>query len=254
LPIVAVVAIYRLDGQDVSSLTCTASVAGARDIDANTATGLVGDVLIRCSGGAPTPAGQPAPLADFFVSTVPRISITSRLLKEPGFNTLTDALIFADDPSPDKQTLCVPQGVSDTCPGSRLGSGDGRRTYDPDFNPAGPRRGNAWLGLLAGTNELRFAGIPVDPPGAGIDHVPSRKQQELELAVRTRFARSLQKQFDFSFQRTANVQSSTRFSIQNPLTLFQCDPANAAIATNPDVVDHFKTITATFQENYGRAS
>ena len=225
-------------------------------------------MIIRCSGGYPRrcgAAGAGCGLVRFdSTEDVP----TSRFIDEPGFNTLTDAALFVDDPAPNKQTLCLPQQGSDTCPGSRIGSGDGRRTYDPDFNPAGPRRGNAWLGSIR-VGRLLFAGIPVDPPGAGLERIfritgirvnaaqlEVQPGKQAEVGLLSQFGLEGIPQFALSTGGAARVQKSVDFSIQGPKTLYQCEAANNSFQTNPSTnqVEEFATITALFREEFGHAS
>src|SRR5262245_17643988 len=57
----------------------------------------VGDVVMSCTGGTPTPAGQSVPQVN--ISVTLSTNITSRLLADP----ITEALLFIDDPQPGTQ-------------------------------------------------------------------------------------------------------------------------------------------------------
>jgi len=255
--------------QDFTNMVCTAKVEAPREVDASTATGLIGDILVICSGGTPTPSGQPVPRVSFELNTVPGLTITSRNLNLPGFNQYVDALLFVNDPSSQKQTLCMPQREQaiDSCPGSSIGAGDGKGTYDPAFNPNGPRRGNAWLGQ-AFNRKLTFSNIPFDPAGTGAETtfrltgvrvnaaqmgVQDGERKEIAAELKMLFERVNQRIFESSLRGPAIVSNSIGFTIQNPLTLYQCEAANPGLLANTDLVEEFKIITANFAEEYGRS-
>ena len=148
-------------------LSCVAQAAGTPSIRSSGVTELVGDVIIRCTGGTSTPAGQAVPQTNFQVFTQPAINITSRILGDTGGNW-TEALMFIDEPLPANQALCGSANqpeFSSTVPGvcsivapTNIGLG----TYD-----GGLSRPNAWQGRLIGDKSLIWQGIPFDPPGTG---------------------------------------------------------------------------------------
>jgi hypothetical protein len=130
------------------SVSCIAQAAGTPSIRAEGVTELVGDVLIQCFGGTPTPANQNLPQVNIQVFTQPNINITSRILDNDSPDTMTEGLLFIDEPSLADQTICgssaypntnpttaaagqpVISGVCGAHAGSPLGNGIG--TYDPD--------------------------------------------------------------------------------------------------------------------------
>ncbi|MFN7921618.1 MAG: hypothetical protein U0Q16_16070 [Bryobacteraceae bacterium] len=140
-------------------LSCTAQAAGTPSIRAEGVTELVGDVLIQCTGGTPTPVGQSLKQVNIQVFTQPAVNITSRILSSGTLNNFTEALLIMDDPSTtsattvDKQTICgstdFPNSVPSDQPfqqiiggvcGQISGTGTGAGTYDPTV--AAPAIGN----------------------------------------------------------------------------------------------------------------
>ncbi len=186
-------------GQQQVSLQCTAQAAGTPTIRAEGVAELVGDVLILCNGGTPTPARENLRQVNFQIFTQPSINITSRLLAGAGTGSFSEALLFIDEPTTDKQTLCgsnayvysVPVGsgqslISGNC-SAHAGTGNGIGTYDPTvFTGAGntnpvdtlnstgatvqvnTQRGNAYQARQISANSLIWQGIPFDPPGTQV--------------------------------------------------------------------------------------
>jgi len=67
-------------------------------------TELVGDLVLNCSGGTPTPVGTVIPTANITVF-LPH-AITSRITAA-GTPAVTDALLLVDDPGPGQQNVCT---------------------------------------------------------------------------------------------------------------------------------------------------
>src|SRR5689334_3968650 len=61
-------------------------------------TELLGDILLQCSGGTPTPAGKPIPQTN--ITYTLNTNVTSRLLGTTQSNTFIDALLLIDEPFP----------------------------------------------------------------------------------------------------------------------------------------------------------
>jgi hypothetical protein len=116
----------------------------------------MGDFVVNCTGGTPTPVGAPVPLTDIqlFMDT----EVTSRIIA----NGWSEALLMIDDPPPTIQRLCGTAGDKQTQPGvcAITGNGTGIGTYD---GSAG--RPNVFQGQQSGTNSILWAGVPLDPPG-----------------------------------------------------------------------------------------
>jgi hypothetical protein len=87
-------------------LSCIAQAAGTPSIRDNGVTEMVGDVLIRCTGGRPRPQSELLPQVNIQIFTSPVINITSRLTGSAGGGNWTEALLFIDEPQPAAQTIC----------------------------------------------------------------------------------------------------------------------------------------------------
>jgi len=160
-------------------------------------TELVGDIILNCTGGIPTPAGAAVPPVNFTVAL--NTNITSRLLAA---NLYDEALLIIDDPHsavlPGRPILnCGANGAPDTG-----GSGPGVCSIISDGNPADTYNGianaystgtcngasNSVVPPSAGSygcgrpnvfqgrtgtpqnpnqfNTISFLGVPIDPPGS----------------------------------------------------------------------------------------
>lgn len=177
-------------------LNCTAQAAGTPSIRAEGVAELVGDVLVICNGGTPTPATRTLPQLNIQVFTSPSVNITSRILSTSTLNEFTEALLFMDEPSTTDQTICgstvFPNSVPADQPaqvivggvcGQIIGTGTGIGTYDPDTavgsvlnfgsttaTTAG-FRGNAFQARRASNTSLIWQGIPFDPPGTSTTRI-----------------------------------------------------------------------------------
>jgi len=147
-------------------------------------TELVGDFVLNCVGGTPTPLGAQIPQVN--VQVFLNTSITSRLLG--GSSTLTEAFLLLDEPLPANQFACNPGGSSTVCPGygngigatgagyyggGVIGSSSGAcvNTGSPlTSTPTGilgcpGNNRNIFQGLLTASNSITFLAVPIDPPG-----------------------------------------------------------------------------------------
>ncbi len=83
LPALAAIALFAASGQKASaqqqfpSLSCVSNAGATPLVRAEGLTELVGDVVLNCTGGTPTPAGSLVPLVNLqiFLNT----NVTSRL-------------------------------------------------------------------------------------------------------------------------------------------------------------------------------
>jgi hypothetical protein len=132
-------------------------------------TELVGDLVLNCTGGVPTLAGQLVPKAN--VTIFLSVPITSRLIDS--VNT-SEALLLIDEPhsvaNPTTPLLlCQATGLGGgTC--DITGTGNGIGTYSGAAAVNGtPARVNAFLGRQTANSTsastITFFGIPIDPPG-----------------------------------------------------------------------------------------
>lgn len=168
-PALAVVAVVlgsaaSASAQITPSLSCTSNAGATPLVRAEGIAELVGDVVLNCTGGTPTPAGAIVPQVNIqvFLNT----NITSRLVSDP----LSEALILIDEPAPGQQIACIPATYTlnvtppagfpvstTTCP--VLGVGGTGVNFKSSGVP------NIYQGRNAGTSALQWLGVPIDPPG-----------------------------------------------------------------------------------------
>ena len=150
-----------LTAQVVGTLTCTASAGVAPVVRAEGLAELVGDLVMICTGGTPTPVGSPVPQVNVTVAL--NTNITSRILA----GSLTEALAMIDEPGTpgsSPQLLCGTPGTIEsptgTCNGI-TGTGTGRGVYSGTGV-----RANVFQGQLSASTQVVWTGIPLDPPGS----------------------------------------------------------------------------------------
>jgi hypothetical protein len=134
---------------------CQTNFGGTPLVRAEGLAELVGDVVLNCTGGTPTAAGQIVPQVNIQIAL--NTNITSRLVSDP----LSEALILIDDPAPGSQVPCVPASGLTTCPIQGVGTtGNG-----VNFKTSGVP--NVYQGRSTGNNsQLQWLGVPIDPPGS----------------------------------------------------------------------------------------
>ncbi len=222
--VLVALAATTVSAQTFSPVSCVAQAAGTPSIRAEGVAELVGDVIIICNGGTPTPFGQLAPQVNIQIFSSPSINITSRLLAGPWM----EAVLFVDEPLPADQRICGSTAAPEANPGStapplvgaagvlpivpgvcgRLeGTGNGIGSYDiatgvtTAYNGStGAYRLNAFQGRQAGPNSIIWQGVPFDPPGTQTTRVlritnvrvnasqlgvPSGSQASVSLVVST---------------------------------------------------------------------
>jgi hypothetical protein len=263
LVVVALAAIPAFAQQPNAPLSCFAQAAGTPSIRAEGVTELVGDIVINCTGGDPSPAGANLRQVNIQIFSSPSINITSRLLGS-GF---AEGLLFIDEPVPASQQLCgstpfpysVPVGsgqpvISGVCgavsgaPGS-----NGIGTYDPAtaITLAGTSRGNAFQARQAGPNSLIWQGLPFDPPGSLTTRiiritnvrvnasqlgVPAGSQASVSMVISTSasgVANPIALPITNPAPTVAIAQNSLAFSVRDTKACLQCESANPAFAADP---------------------
>lgn len=160
--------------QPFNALSCTANAAVPPTVRSEGTTELVGDIVLQCTGGIPTPTGSNIPQVNFtvFLNT----AITSRLYAFSSTQNTSESLLIVDEPgtntnaSPLRECLTPFSG----CIIGGIGLVDGAGVITPGplpgpYNGAtSPRRPNVYRGLVTG-NQVQFLGVPVDAPGtAGV--------------------------------------------------------------------------------------
>ena len=118
---------------------------------------LASDIVMKCSGGIPTPVGQAIPLVTFRVYS--NTNLTSRLLATSP--DLSEALLLIDDPAPHIQLACpkLPCSIAGT------GGGVAADAASP-YNGASGHY-NVFQATQTGSNVIEWVGVPVDAPGPG---------------------------------------------------------------------------------------
>lgn len=165
-----------------NTFTCIANAGVPPIVRAEGITELVGDLLLNCTGGTPTPAGQAIPLSNvtIFLNT----NITSRIVGPVSQGS--EALILIDEPFPvgstqnptnapvpansPNQNYCAVSGTNGSLNGCGLtGTGGGVGALGPYSGAPStgttPARANIFQGLQVGANSVAWLGIPIDAPG-----------------------------------------------------------------------------------------
>jgi hypothetical protein len=158
---------------------CTATGAAPPIVRAEGLAEFVGDVILDCFGGVPTPIGTPVPLVN--VRILLNTNVTSALLS----GSWTESILAIDDPDSPLASSGVPgvaplrgphqpvnTGLGDNLRGT--GNPTGINYKDPfaSENLLGPGQVNAdskvynvFQGNLVGDNQIEWTGVPIDPPG-----------------------------------------------------------------------------------------
>jgi hypothetical protein len=164
------------------AFACVANAGVPPIVRSEGVTELVGDLILNCTGGTPTPAGTPIPLSNIqiFLNT----NVTSRLLNTS--SNLSEATLLIDEPYPTGQppvpssapsVVGAPQGQlacqalnSTNCaiigvgPGGLVASGVGPIGANGPYSGA-PGRYNVFQGFQNGVNSVAWLGVPIDAPG-----------------------------------------------------------------------------------------
>jgi Galactose oxidase, central domain len=154
-----------LTAPGTSPLSCNANGGAPLVVRADGLAEAAGDLILNCTGGTPTPAGQPIP--QYNVTLNLNTNVTSRLLPQGGERS--EALAMIDEPFPanpvpptvlllpsqPSQILCKPLGS--TC--AETGTGGAPSPYQT--------QPNVFVGKQIGPAELQWT-IPIDPPGVNV--------------------------------------------------------------------------------------
>jgi hypothetical protein len=165
---------------------CVANAGDPHIVRVEGITELTGDIVLQCSGGIPTPAGQRIPQAN--VTLTLNTNITSRLLGG-GF---IDALLLIDEPVVTPANLQnppvaqVPQPVTappqNVCASNTLGGGSTPVNCNQElgtYNGISPglpgaaaspyqTQPNIFVAQQTAANQVAWLGIPIDAPGTVI--------------------------------------------------------------------------------------
>jgi hypothetical protein len=174
LALVALLAGFTVSAS-AQTFNCTQTTGVPPIVRAEGYTELMGDLVLDCTGGNPTPPGQVVPPVNIAVNLdVPVTSQVTAVLNSVEF---LESLLIVDEPNsstnPTKQLLNCGRteapdnlqsgaGVCSILGGGALGA---RNTYDgTNFHP-NVFQGRSFVLLTGQTNQVLFAGVPIDPPG-----------------------------------------------------------------------------------------
>jgi hypothetical protein len=171
-----------------AQVNCTASASSPLLARSAGDTEPVGDLILTCTGGTPTPLGLQVPQVNFTIAL--NTNLTSRVTADSKFS---ETLLLFDEPNsavdvPQHPLLnCGQNGAPDNGPlgpgvCATFSNGNPAESYDgsanthgtgmclagaiPGINTYGCGRPNAFQGRLNGLNSVVFLGVPMDPPGA----------------------------------------------------------------------------------------
>ena len=137
-------------------LGCAATSANPTAVRAEGMTELLGDIVLQCTGGTPTPLGAAIPTVDVKVTL--GTPITSRTYA----NGWSEALLIIDEAGLNNPGLAPQLACSDPSGSCTItGTGTGAGAYSGVVGHP-----NVFPGKVSG-NILTFPNVPLDPPGAG---------------------------------------------------------------------------------------
>jgi hypothetical protein len=161
------------------AFTCVANAGVPPIVRSEGVTELVGDLILNCTGGTPTPLGAAIPLSNIqiFLNT----NVTSRLMNSAN---LSEALLTIDEPyptsqppvpssaqsvfnAPTTQLACQANGTSCGITGVGVVAGTGPVGASGPYNGT-PGHYNIFQGFQNGVNSVAWLGVPIDSPGTNI--------------------------------------------------------------------------------------
>ena len=173
--IAASMLVCAAQAQVTGGMFCVPNAGNPPMVRAEGTTELTGDLLLVCTGGTPTPRGQPIPLVT--INLLFGIEVTNRMLG----SLYSDALLLIDEPYPASpltststptapanspaQALCY-SNTDTPSPGScnyLLGTGGGG--YGTSTSPYLQSGASTIYAGLTPTTGITWRGVPIDPPG-----------------------------------------------------------------------------------------
>jgi hypothetical protein len=224
---------WVLTAPGVSEMSCNANAGAPNIVRGEGIAETVGDVVLICTGGAPTPQGQPIP--QYTVTMTMNTDITSRPLPEAA--QLSEALILIDEPfpanpfptalegGPDRpdgvpnQILCQPLGS--TCPETGTAG-------DPSPYQTQP---NMFFGQQTSPTAMQWT-IPIDPPGANLTRILRLTNVRVNanaLGISTTFIPTQE-------QATVAIQGAASVPIHGSTQTVAISEAGATPVVNAEVV------------------
>jgi len=195
IPVLAVIAFLLGSAVTASAqapppqFTCLANGGVSTPARAEDITALVGDLVISCTGGVPTPVNSLVPTVNIqvFLNT----SLTSRLISTSGNcgtgQGCSEALLLLDEPAPANQFACVGNVplTGTACEAWGNGTGNTSAGYYGSGTVGGSavcnsvqfinsvppttcfpgNNKNVFQAIQTTGNSVTFIGVPIDPPG-----------------------------------------------------------------------------------------
>jgi hypothetical protein len=181
LALFAGLASAQVGGGGGTALSCGVNTANTPALRSEGITELAGDIVITCTGGAPS-NGTTVPVANITIALTTQV--TSRLITVGG-TTASEALLLIDEPGTGAGVIAGygPGEPLTPCTSPASGCGAYTETIIAGPTPGGPNptgpyststggtvtaangaSANVYYGVVSG-NQVTFFGIPVNPPG-----------------------------------------------------------------------------------------
>jgi len=156
---------------------CQTNTSNVPLVRAEGFTELLGDILLDCTGGIPTPPGQTVPTVSITVALDQGVNITSQVTAVINGVEFLESLLIIDEPNsgtnPTRQLLncgrteapdntAAGVGVCGIVGGGALGA---RNSYDGTNNHPNVFQGRSFRLIGGAANQMVFSGVPIDPPG-----------------------------------------------------------------------------------------
>ncbi len=178
--------------QTATPFTCSATTGVPNIIRSEGLTELLGDLVLNCTGGTFTPAGQPIPLQNVQISI--NTNITSRIVGPPN---VSEALLMIDEPFPSVNPVPsnqLPNGTQSVgqrgclannntnCAIISVGAGLG---LTGSYNGTAGHY-NIFQGVQNGVNAIAWTGVPIDAPataGTRVIRITNIRANAFQLGV-----------------------------------------------------------------------
>ncbi len=134
---------------------CTPSEPFAPVVRMEGVTELVGDVVLTCNGGTPTPSGQLVPYTTITLTF--NAPVTSRITS----NGASEALLVIDEPTSSENPSAAQSACATPLDGCSLAGNGGNNLYN-----GSPGHPNIFQAQQVSSSELAWYNVPLDPPPA----------------------------------------------------------------------------------------
>ncbi len=199
----------------------------------------IGDLILNCTGGAPTGAGQVVPSAN--ITLYFNTNETSHLTAA----SVSEALLLIDEPHSGRSSSpalfpCGATGSNDNGSGVCSITSDGTPTDTYNGSAGHP---NAFQAQPSGVNSLSWNNVPLDPPGVGATRILRFTNMRVAASLLgagpassvvafIQVNGSVQVAVNNPQQTAGFLQTALTNSKSTPATLSQCLEANPGIAAS----------------------